>query len=365
MRARKKIEKQIRNALCALLGLALLGLAGCSADTPVDELFTAETEMTALNYESAIAHAELAAQSSDREEARRAYRLKGIALMKCARYDEAEEAFLEALALSDGILSDTDIDISLYRALALRGKGELQAADTVYGQILALKPRNTAALYARGCNALAMGDLSAAAAAFDKAEANTASGGERFELQVRIYEAFAEAGYAEAGAYRLSQARSTYGNGMDAYDKGRIAFYLGNPAEAQSHLEEAFRTARGEERVECALLLGQIAEAQGDAGYAATVYESALEEGAHAAELYNRRGLLRMAQGDYAGAVDDFESGLRLNDNTVTQALLRNRITAYEYAGNFAQAALLMESYIQYYPDDPEAAREAVFLRTR
>jgi hypothetical protein len=49
----------------------------------------------------------------------------------------------------------------------------------------------------------------------------------------------------------------------------------------------------------------------------------------------------------------------------VSQALMRNEITAYEYAGNFDQAKTLMASYEKLYPQDAEAAREEIFLSTR
>ena len=42
-----------------------------------------------------------------------------------------------------------------------------------------------------------------------------------------------------------------------------------------------------------------------------------------------------------------------------------NQIVAYEYTGDFKQAAVLMEAYLKKYPDDEKALREYEFLKTR
>ena len=67
----------------------------------------------------------------------------------------------------------------------------------------------------------------------------------------------------------------------------------------------------------------------------------------------------------YTMAINDFEAGYALNDQTENKALLRNEITAYEYTGDFETASSLMSTYLSLYPDDEEAKREAVFISTR
>ena len=89
------------------------------------------------------------------------------------------------------------------------------------------------------------------------------------------------------------------------------------------------------------------------------------DEGLSPVEQYNRTGLAYMAQGEYGLAAEAFEAGLYLQEEDMQQALMRNRIAAYEYAGNFGTAAKEMEVYAARFPEDIKAARELEFLRTR
>ena len=147
--------------------------------------------------------------------------------------------------------------------------------------------------------------------------------------------------------------------------KGQISYYLGNNADAQNYLEEARSEKGNSDNVSVILLLGQTGEKQGDYNYAVSVYKSFLQDNPKHADVYNRLGICEMKMESYEAAVADFEAGLALKDTAVSQALMRNEITAYEYAGNFDQAKTLMASYEKLYPQDAEAAREEIFLSTR
>lgn len=277
----------------------------------------AEQEMEALRYEEAILLADEAAEQGGGR-VREAYRLKGIALLKTGRYEEAEEAFVQALSRSDGILTDMDFDISMYRALALRKRGYRTDADAIYDNILAIRVDDARALYAKGCNLLDEDRISDAYRCFEKAREAAAGSAELQELYVLIYRALDTAGYKEAGLNQLEAALKD--PQLSQSDQGRLLYYLG-------------RTEQ--------------------------------EEGLSEVEQQNRAGLSYMEQGAYAQALEAFEEGLSLQEEDMQQALQRNRIAAYEYAGDFGTAAALIEEYAARFPGDNEATREMVFLRTR
>ena len=153
-------------------------------------------------------------------------------------------------------------------------------------------------------------------------------------------------------------------NFMSNYEKGQMAFYLGNNAEAQSFLEAA-RNERDQEKEPLVLLLGQTGEKQGDYNYAISVYKTFLNEVPSSAKVYNQLGMCQIRQGDYDGAVSSFEAGLAVDDKEMNQAIRLNEITAYEYMGEFSMAQSLMSSYLADYPDDEAAQRENIFLSTR
>lgn len=107
-------------------------------------------------------------------------------------------------------------------------------------------------------------------------------------------------------------------------------------------------------------------------------FEQALEEGAEETlTLWNLMGICSMQKGDYTKALEYFQNGIGLAQNSgttseeaegfshVLQEMLFNEIVCYEQLSDWENAKSRMESYIQTYPDDESAAREAEFLKTR
>lgn len=47
------------------------------------------------------------------------------------------------------------------------------------------------------------------------------------------------------------------------------------------------------------------------------------------------------------------------------QTLKMNEIIAYEHLNEYKKAAVLLENYLKTYPDDEEAQREYIFLKSR
>ena len=112
------------------------------------------------------------------------------------------------------------------------------------------------------------------------------------------------------------------------------------------------------------LYKGLVYDALGDFAYAKTMYEAYLEQESADGSIYNLIASSEMASGNYEDALATVQRGLA-NASSGRQELYRNEIIAYEYLGDFASAKAKMEEYLEMYPQDEEAAREAVFLRTR
>ncbi len=72
-----------------------------------------------------------------------------------------------------------------------------------------------------------------------------------------------------------------------------------------------------------------------------------------------------MQTGDYEGALNAFQSAMNIEENGMMQVLKMNEIVAYERLKDYKKASILMESYLKTYPDDEEAKREYIFLKTR
>lgn len=348
-----------RLLICTLLSAICIGTTGCSGLTAHENADKGMSYLSSHEYDSAIASFEEAIAAGENKHL--TYRGLGIAYLELGRYDEAAEALLTSLSSGSGIATDIDFDTNFYLAECYSKLGDYASAIEVYNAITALHPKDKSACYLRGVAFLKNGDHDSATADFDRA---IAIAPRDYDMMITIYKALSENGYEEEGLSILQSAIDKNDQFMTNYEKGQISFYLGNNADAQRYLELA-RNERDTEKAPVVLLLGQTGENQGDYNYAISVYKTYLEEDANHADIYNQLGICQLKMGEYEQAIQSFESGLSLDDPEYNQALFLNKITAYEYYGDYTTALSLMETYLSMYPDDDTAKREYIFLSTR
>lgn len=289
-----------------------------------------------------------------------AYRGYGLAYLGMADYDNAID-FLEKALDNGGIFAgDLERDINFYMATALYKKGEAGEAASLLDAIIESDKKNADAYYLRGSILIGNDDYEGGIYNFEKAMEYADNA---HEMKLSVYEVLAENGYEEKGREYLVQMLDEEKNLSD-YEQGVIYFYLEEYDSARNHLEVAKQSAK-KEKGRIIYMLGRTYEQLGDMNYAGVLYSEYLEEDPENALIYNQLGLCKLAADDPNAAIQAFEAALALNDSSMTQTLKRNRLAAYEAAGNFAKAKSLMNDYIAAYPDDEEAQREAVFLQTR
>lgn len=342
-----------RIKLCAAALLLVCGLTGCGSKA---ELVTESLQLIEqLDYQGALDKLEEA--EAQKENARLIARGRGIAYMGMMEYEKAVEAFLEALALSDGIIQDVDFDINYYLAAAYMKCGQYSEARRTYDAIIQLRPEEEA-FFLRGSAALSLGDYTGAKADFDTAvDMNP----KNYDRLIQIYEALAQAGYREAGQEYLSAVLDTEDAKLSHFDMGRIYYYMGEYQSACLELEKA----REDGNESSCLYLGKAYEALGDYNYASNVYNSYLANNSGSSRLYNQLGLCEMSKREYQKALEAFQTGLQLGDLDMRQTLSFNEIVAYEFLGEYETAFDLLNSYLLLYPDDAAAMRELEFLATR
>lgn len=345
-------------AVMVMLGTLLIG-SGCGAMNGHKNIDLGLAHIESHEYEEAAACFDAAEAAGEND--RLLYRAKGILSRTLGQYDAAEGDFLKSLAATSGIPGDMDFDTNYYLADTYMKLGKYDEAKAVYDAILALRKRDKEAYYMRGLAKLDSDDHDGAVADFNRAMALSSRD---YDLRIMIYKALSASGYEDEGKEILEACLNNTDPNMTNYEKGQISYYLGNNADAQSYLELA-RNERDSKKAPVVLLLGQTGEKQGDYNYAVSVYKTFLAEDPDHPDIYNQLGLCQINVGDYESAVNSFEAGLALGNSEYSRALLMNEITAYEYAGNFAQAKTLMEKYRKAYPDDKDAEREDIFLSTR
>ena len=321
-------------AAAVLLGAMIL-LSGCAGARESDAVSNAMLAIGDRDFEGAVKTLEAA--EKDGEHSRSLFRALGIAEMGMGDYQSAAEYLEKALTKSSGIPDDCDFDINFY----------LMRPESVEGHRL------------RATVDLAEGDADAADADFRKAIELAPTD---FDGMIAAYETMKSYGQEEKGQAYLKEALDKSAS-MSDYDKGRMYYYLGDYDSAKASLEKAGKAENGSYRT--TLLLGQTYEALGSHDYAADTYEKYLASDQTHAEIYNQLGLCRLQLNNPKAALTAFQTGEKITGNTIMQSLRFNEIVAYERLGDFEKAAALIESYLKQYPEDTEAQREAIFLRTR
>lgn len=350
--AQRKIREK---CICTAAGFCILCLlTGCGG---IGERTANATQMIQnLDYEGALE--ELAAAEEAGENLRLIERSRGIAYMGLTDYGQAAEAFLRSLAHSNGFVQNIDFDTNYYLAAAYTKDGRYSEAEEAYNAILALRPDEENAYFLRGNVRMSLGNFQGAKEDFDKVLSMDAR---NYDRLIEIYEILAYFGYEEDGQEYLQTALAAGDKKMSNFSRGRIYYYQGEYQKACLALEEA----RGEGSAESYLYLGRAYEATGDYNYAASVYTSYLGQYEANAEVYNQLGLCEMAKGEYSKALEAFQAGMQLENSTMMQALSFNEIAAYEYLGEYERAYVLINNYLNNYPDDQQARREYDFLSTR
>ena len=340
--------------LAAFAGIAVSGLlAGCGGAG--QKTAEAMQLVQGLDYKAALAEFEDASAAG--EDARFIARGQGIAYLGMADYENAITCFEQALADSDGFVRSMDYDLNYYLAAAYAKNGQPTEAEQVYDAILALKP-DEEAYFLRGNVRLARNDYDGAKEDFDRV---ISMDGRNYDRLLEIFQALDVYGYKEAGRQYLTDCLEKNSGKMSNYDSGRMYYYLGEYNQACMVLEKA----REKGGADSYLYLGKAYEATGDYNYASSVYNTWLAKDKTNAAIYNQLGLCEIEKGNYRAALEAFQDGLQIENNTVVQALSFNEIVAYERLEDYATAEALMLKYLENYPDDEVAQREQIFLKTR
>ncbi len=351
-------NKKITVLICFafMLGIILLQ-TGCSLGKKESSKIALGMQALAdLDYESANQYFEAAIVAG--ENAKQAYRGQGMVYLAMAQYDDSIAAFERALRQSNGLVDDIEYDIAYYLAVAEYKNNDFTGAYDTYSAIIALDENNVQAYYLRGVAALKCNMYDEAISDFNKV---IEIAPKDHDLSIRIYEDLVEAGYKEDGDTYLKRALES-DTKMSVYQQGKFYYYLGQYEDARNSFEKASTSM---DQVELLLFLGKTYEALGDMNYAASLYSDYLEDHQNEAEVYNQLGLCKLSIGEYSDALEVFEQGIALEDNTIMQSLKYNEMVTYEYLTDFKKATVLIEDYLKIYPDDEKALREYAFLKTR
>lgn len=156
------------------------------------------------------------------------------------------------------------------------------------------------------------------------------------------------------------------GCGKNPYNQGMEALESGAYAEAADQFQQA--VAGEKNTADSYRGLGLALWEQEDYEGARDAFVSALEQGSQeSGTIYNLLGNCEMELQNAEQAYEYYEKGLAMEGNSeeLIQEMKQGRIAACEELGDLESAKTLLAEYLEEYPDDEAAAKEAEFLETR
>lgn len=286
-------------------------------------------------------------------------RTEGIASMDQGQYEQAVASFERAYSLCDEKMPETKADICLYEAACQMKLKNYEQAREAAGRALEQK-ESADASYIRGTASLQLGDMDMAKADYDWA-AELEPG--NYEMLLNIYRQYESVSQSAVGDVYLQKALNYEGETVqDAYQKGRIYYYLGDYANAQTILAKPV-----EDKDEASMLLmGETYLAQQDSAQARNLYQQYIQNFGETAAAYNGLALCGIEEGAYDQALTDIQSGLALEASEENKRdLLYNEIVVYEKKLDFETAKQKAAEFVEMYPQDAEGQKEYDFLSTR
>ncbi|MBQ9764637.1 MAG: tetratricopeptide repeat protein [Lachnospiraceae bacterium] len=312
------------------------------------------TYVELADYESARTQFELALELDKSH--RLAKRGMGIVDLALGDYESAIDNFSDALLAANGILTTLELDLLDYRSLAEFKNGDYEAAITGYTTLIDVDYRKCDHYYLRGQVYLLDDQYDNAIADFNNA-ISLANGD--CTVYLNIYHALVASGYETEARNYLGKALSDNAIGDD-YSLGLIYFYLDDYTNALLKLVSASLNNN-----DALVYLAKAYYASGDIAQAKATYKKYLNYDNTNGYVYNHMGIISMDEGDYAGALSYFQTGILTKDTKCLRELMWNEIVCYERLGDFETALAKITDYIASYPDDDIAKREYEFLKTR
>lgn len=287
------------------------------------------------------------------------YKEAGIDLMAAGDYEGAIAQFDEALSYSGLTVTDEAIDTSYYKAAAEYLNDDFESAIETYTALIDYDEKNPDPLFLRGCIYLNEGETEKGLEDYKSAIALEE---DDYEMYLAIYENLTALGLDDNALEFLNLGLEVDGNSVEDYiGRGRIYLTLGQYDAAIKVLEKAEKKDS-----DLALLyLAEVYDASGDDDTANSYIEKYSKSADTTSESLNILGDIQMENGDYADALETYQTALGLDKVTNKKVLLKNEIGALEYTGDFETAYEKAKEFIETYPNEADILREITFLETR
>jgi len=264
----------------------------------------------------------------------KAYRQIGINNMTEGAYEDAIVAFDKALSLSGGQIRNIEYDICYRKIDAFTALGDTDSAKELCDYLIKYDKNVSVVYVLRGNLYLKGSDPELALKDFETAVAKDPDNVANY---IAIYTGLSNAGF---------------------------------DVQAQEYVDKALKVEGSADDEQFVRSMAKLYYIRGEYDTAVS-YLRTMDDPDDQSMYY--MGNIHMDSGAYSEAIDDYSKAIELYEKsdesfmspTDIKAMYRNRIIAKELIYDFTGASKLMEEYVEKYPDDAAAAREAVFLATR
>jgi tetratricopeptide (TPR) repeat protein len=293
-----------------------------------------------------------------RENNKRVLRGKGIAYYSQQQYDKAAAEFQKALEI--GELSELDLDILYYMADCLMKSGFYDKAVKEFTSILSVHGEDAAAHAKRAICYKNLGDRDKSLADYDSAISLQPENYNYYFGKYDLLTGYGDTAGASEVLKKAGQIKAE--TDEDNYHAAVLHFLQG---EYDTTLIE-FQDSYSKGFQDAGFYMGEIYRIRKDYEKAVYNYEDYIKKaGVVSPEVYNQIGACLIKTGNYEAALEYLDKGITYNNDSTDQAFLKNEIVAYENLGRYEDANQKLVTYLEAFPDDTDAAREAEFLNTR
>ena len=299
--------------------------------------------------------------SSESLENELAYRQIGINYMNDGEYESAVEAFDNALAEHNGRVTNVELDINYYKALARYESGDVEGGIETCTAIIEYKPKSMDAYYLRGCIYADEGNVSDALSDFETA---VSLDKDNYRLYLKIAKSLDDAGAGDE-AQKYLEAVVENCNSDESSESARMIGEAYVILEDYDSAEAALSKAADAGDIEAAILLEEICDKVSGDIDTIEYFDAYLEENPEDYDAMLKMGNALMASEKYELAIYYLKSALACEDADNTRQVLKSIVAAYEYSADFDSAFSYAGAYLNAYPDDSEMEREYTFLETR
>lgn len=349
----KKQKK--RWILCAAAFTAALVLSGCAVTENQKTFSQAGRDLAQGSYAYALdGYLEcIETQTSPAL----SYRGAGICRLRMGKYAKAVKDFTAVLKM-ENLSGQLKKDVLSYRATAFLALNKYEEALNDCRALQEMSRLDADGYFLMGKASLALDAYQDAFSSFDQSYRKDSS----YERAIQIYEAYLAHDMEADGTYFLELSLlSAAKTAKDYCSRGKVYYYMADYDSARSELIEALKMGS----VEAELLLAMTYLAKDDVANAKAMYTQYITLGDNPASGYNGLAICDMRQKHYDEALEKIQAGIPLATTAELSGLLYNEIVVYERKLDFETAYSKAREYLELFPEDTQAQREYVFLKSR